>query len=324
MTRAATQPGITLRISVTDRCDIRCRHCLPAEGVTELLDRSDILGFEEITRVVQAVTAVAPSVALRITGGEPLLRRDIDRLVRMLSDLETGDLALTTNGRLLADLAPRLTDAGLRRVNISLDTLRPERYAYLTRGASLNNTLAGIEAALASDLNPVKLNAVVLRGINDDEVCSLVRFAAERGSQMRFIELMPIGEATARHGEWFVPTAEVRGRLKQEFEIGEQLPDTPAPARTFRGRCRETGLSGIVGFISPVGHPFCDGCRRLRLTSWGELLGCLMHGSGLDVRSILRSGAPDAQLEDAVRSALALKAAGHRAHRRASMATVGG
>jgi cyclic pyranopterin phosphate synthase len=209
-------------------------------------------------------------------------------------------------------------------VNVSLDTLQPQQYAHLTRGGDLSKTLAGIDAALEHGLTPVKLNAVVLRGANDDEVCDLVRFAAGRGCEMRFIELMPVGEAAPQHEELFVSMPEVRKRLEREFEFGGELSGPHAPARTFAVRSLDGDVSGVVGFIAPVSHPFCDGCRRLRLTSRGELLGCLMHGQGLDVRKILRSGEADAELERAVQSALDLKAAGLKMPRTASMATVGG
>ncbi len=324
MTQATAQEGITLRVSITDRCDLRCLYCLPSEGLTGLGPRTDLLSFEEIARVASAVTRVAPAVAVRITGGEPLLRRNIDRLVAMLDALELADLAITTSGQNLAGLAACLKKAGLRRVNVSLDTLRPERFARLTRGGSLDKTIAGIDAALESDLTPVKLNAVVLRGTNDDEVCDLVRFAASRGCEMRFIELMPIGEAAPQHDELFVATPEIRTRLEREFELAENASGSHAPARTFAVRSLDGEVTGTVGFISPMSHPFCDGCRRLRLTSRGELLGCLMHGQGLDVRTILRNGTADTEIERLVRSALVLKAAGLKMPRTAPMATVGG
>ena len=324
VTQTATQPDITLRISVTDRCDLRCLHCLPAEGITPLAERGEVLTYEEIVRVVRAVGRIAPSVTVRLTGGEPLMRRDIVGLVAMLSALEVADLALTTNGQVLGALSRRLKEAGLMRVNVSLDTLQPERYAQLTRGGDLSQTLAGIDAALACELTPVKLNAVVLRGVNNEEVCDLVRFAAERDCQMRFIELMPIGEAASRHSEWFVPVDEVRQRLEREFDFGEQLPGPDAPARLFSVRSRDAGVSGTVGFIASMSHPFCDGCRRLRLTSRGELVGCLTHEHGLDLRRILRNGAPDAELTGAVQSALALKCAERGPFRTRSMATLGG
>jgi len=324
VSQVAPQPPITLRVSVTDRCDLRCLYCLPPQGASPLYDPSEILAFEEIVQIVRAVTRVAPSVALRITGGEPLLRPDINRLVSMLCALEVSDIALTTSGQLLAALAPRLKESGLRRVNVSLDTLQPERYARLTRGGSLQRTLAGIESALEHDLRPVKLNAIALRGINEDEFGDLARFAIARGCQMRFIELMPIGPAVSRHREWFVPADEVRARLQREFEFVGPLPGPTAPARTFAVRCSTTGLPGVVGFISPMSDPFCSGCRRLRLTSRGELLSCLMHGDRLDLRPILRNGRAQTELESAVRAALARKSVCRTALRRFPMAAIGG
>jgi len=300
-------PALTLRLSVTDRCDLRCRYCMPAAGVAPV-SREELLSFEEIVEVVRAIQQAASPVAVRFTGGEPLLRKGLAQLVAMLSAEGVCDLALTTNGQLLADAAAELKSAGLRRVNLSLDTLDPKRFVQISRSGDLSKTLAGIEAALECRLTPVKLNAVLMQGVNDDESVGLARFALERGCQLRFIELMAIGEALVGHADRFVPTAEVRARLETAFRFEPRLSDARGPATVFPVQCRLSGRRGTLGFISPRTHPFCEGCRRLRLTSRGELRSCLMHEQGRDLRALLRNGGGEAALVTAVQEALSAKA----------------
>jgi cyclic pyranopterin phosphate synthase len=319
---ACSDTTLTLRISVTDRCNMRCLYCSPAPA-RPLGPRHELLSFEEIVRVVQVARRLFHPLAVRLTGGEPLLRRDLPRLVALLAAGGVDDLALTTNGQLLAAQAMALRAAGLRRVNLSLDSLNPHTFRQIS-GCDLQPTLEGLEAALACGLQPVKLNTVVLRGVNEGEVCALARFALSLHCELRFIELMPFGPAGGRHRDWFVSSAQVRQQLESEFEIGPELAGPHAPARRFAVRCRTTGLQGVLGFISPLTHPFCLGCRRLRLTSHGELRGCLMQERGLDLRTLLRSGAPDAALEEALHAALALKAQGRSATLRQPMIAIGG
>jgi len=286
---------VALRISVTDRCDLGCRYCLPLreiKGSDPLAVKgsdpfiSQILSFEEIARFVRTAGAEFGLGKVRLTGGEPLVRRGIAELVAMLAATGAGDLALTTNGQRLAAMAGDLKRAGLRRVNVSLDSLDPETYAAISGGGDVRAVLAGIDAALAAGLAPVKLNTVVLRGTNDGEVVALARFALERGCTIRFLELMPIGPARAFHAERFVPAAEVRARLAEGFELRELSREPGASSREFLAN-DGAGRRGTVGFIASETEPFCAGCRRLRLTSTGQVIGCLARGEGVGVRSFL-------------------------------------
>jgi cyclic pyranopterin phosphate synthase len=286
LTPPADRRPVSLRVSVTDRCSLRCTYCMPKRRVP-LAPRADLLSDEEILHVVLALDACFGLEHVRITGGEPLLRPDLDRLVAMLAEAGVPDLALTTNGQQLSGLAERLRRAGLKRVNVSLDSLEPRTFASITRGGFLDRTLAGIAAAQAAGLKPLKLNMVVMRGRNDDEVGELMKFAIEHDCQMRFLELMPIGEAAARFEDVFVPTSEVQERLRQEFTL-EALPvDEADTSRNFIAR-HHSGRSAIAGFISPYSEPFCQGCRRLRLTSTGVLIGCLARAEGIPLMPLLR------------------------------------
>jgi cyclic pyranopterin phosphate synthase len=297
-----------LRISVTDRCNYRCVYCMPAEGLS-WLPREHLLRYEEIGRLV-GVFAKLGVHKVRLTGGEPTVRADIEALVgAVAAHPGITDLAMTTNGHTLARLAPRLAAAGLRRVNVSIDSLRPERFAALTRGGELGRVLAGIDAALAAGLRPVKLNAVIIGGENDDEVLDLVRFAGERAPHLalRFIEYMPFGERWHRS----VPSAELRRRISAQHAL-EPLP-APAmgdgPARTWR--VVESGLE--LGFISPLSEHFCATCNRLRLQNDGHLRTCLAHEDTPSLRDLLRAGADDDALEQAIRAMVMAKPEGHAA-----------
>ncbi len=299
-----------LRVSVGDRCDLRCIYCRSASP--KLHPKGEILSFEEIVEVVRVASEFGVR-RVRLTGGEPLLRRDIVRLVGLLRErCDLQDLSLTTNGTRLARMARELKRAGLDRVNVSLDSLKPERFRALTRGGELAAVLAGIERAAAVGLTPVKVNTVIMRGVNDDEVPELVRFALERGYILRFIELMPVGEAV-RNGLWrrtFVGVGEIRALLSREFSL---VPDTNTegggPARYFRIE----GLPGKVGFITAISRPFCAGCNRLRVTATGELRPCLAFDSGIPLREALRRGDRDA-VREAFAAAIEGKPPGHRWH----------
>ncbi len=285
----ATPVGpLSLRLSVTDRCELRCSYCMPEDGIPKV-ERSDILSFEEIVRFVRALRAGFGVAKARITGGEPLVRSGLTDLIRRLAAEDIPDLALTTNGQRLAEMADQLALAGLHRVNVSLDTLRPETFRRLTRGGDLALTLAGIDAAIERGLTPLRLNAVVMRPDNLDEVVDLARYAIGRGCEVRFLELMPIGCAVPLFADCFVPEAEVRERLEQAFDL---RPLEYSPGQTSRNFAATDadGRCGVIGFISPKTRPFCRGCMRVRLTSVGRLVTCLASGDGPNVRHLLEDG----------------------------------
>ena len=299
--------ALQLRVSVTDRCELRCGYCAPENGGAKVA-REEVLSYEEIARFVAFVQARYGLAQVRLTGGEPLLRTGLDRLVAMLAAVGATDLALTTNGQRLAELAGPLKQAGLDRVNISLDSLIPATFATITHGGILENTLAGIAAVRWGGLDPIKLNMVVMRGENDREVADLVRFAAGHGCQMRFLELMPIGVAAAGFGERFVSSSEVLERLAREFALTALPVDPRSTSRNFVAE-DHSGRWTTIGFISPSSQPFCAGCRRLRLTATGVLLGCLARPTGIPIAPLLRSGSElDAEaLAAAVEEALGMK-----------------
>jgi len=297
-----------LRISVTDRCNLRCVYCMPAGGIRRMSHR-DILSYEEIYTIVRAASGLGIN-KVRLTGGEPLARLGILKLVAMLSQIEAvNDISLTTNGTLLAGYAAELKESGLGRVNISLDTLQPERFKAITRSRfDLSDVLEGIKAANLAGLNPVKVNVVVMAGINDDEVPDFARKTINEGWHVRFIEFMPtagVGNA-ALH---FVPVSSIKKRLKS---LGELVPCFPhasnGPARYFRF----PGSEGSVGYISPVSDHFCFNCNRLRLTADGKLRPCLLSEKEIDLKQPLRSGITSAELEGLIKQAVAKKPLRHQ------------
>ena len=316
--------SLVLRVSITDRCQLRCRYCLPEEGIT-LLPAENILRYEDIAVLVRHLQADFELTKVRITGGEPLVRRDVDRLVRMLAELGIPDLALTTNGQLLEEFAPILKRAGLHRVNVSLDSLNPETFAALSRGGALAHTVAGIRRAREVGLTPVKVNTVVGRGVNDGEAVALVNFALADDIEVRFIELMPLGEAERLFAASHVPAAEIQAQLAAVFRI-EAIPDRPGETSRSYRITDDGGRQGIVGFVNPCTQPFCCDCRRLRLTSDGQLVGCLADGESVPIRSLLRQpGGPDtAALRAAVAAALGAKQRRRGLLRQDRMATIGG
>ena len=293
---AYNRPISYLRISVTDRCNLRCIYCMPPEGVA-WRPHEEILRYEEIETIVRAATDLGIT-KVRLTGGEPLVRPGIVDLVRMLACVPgVDDLAMTTNGVLLARYAAALADAGLRRVNVSLDTLRPERFQRITRRGRLEDALAGIEAARQVGLKPIKINTVVMRGMNDDEVVDLARKTMEAGWNIRFIEVMPVGNGALADGGWHdrvVTGQEVKQRI--EAALG---PLEPAKMTTGNGPARYyqlPGASGTLGFITPVSEHFCYHCNRLRLTADGQLRPCLLSDQEIDLRTPLREGADVTQI----------------------------
>jgi cyclic pyranopterin phosphate synthase len=299
-----------LRIGVTDRCNFRCVYCMPANGVS-LVPRRDLLTFEEIARVARAGVRLGLT-KVRLTGGEPTVRAELPKLVAMLSAIEgVGEIAMTTNAARLDELAGPLKQAGLARVNISLDTLDAARAAEIARRDVLPAVLRGIDAALSAGLGPVKFNTVVMRGMNDAELCNLVDFARERGAQIRFIEYMPMGDARLDGHNRPVTATEMLQKLRSQFDL---VPEPPSdghgsdPARAWV--CQRTGAR--VGFITSISDDFCSTCNRMRLTAEGGLRPCLHQDAEVDVREVLRNGGDDAAIGDAFRRAAALKWAGHR------------
>jgi cyclic pyranopterin phosphate synthase len=295
-----------LRISVTDRCNLRCTYCMPEEVV--FMDRRELLTFEEIAHFVR-VAAPLGIDKIRLTGGEPLMRRELPRLVRLLAEVPgIKDVGLTTNGLLLAGQAQALYDAGLRRINISLDTLDPGRFREVSRRDGLEQVLAGIDAARRAGFQPIKINAVSIRGVTDQDVAALARFARANDLEMRFIEYMPIGaEAWERSKVYFAH--EILETI--EREIGPLVPadnyDPRAPAMDFR----YTDGGGRVGIIASVSRPFCMSCNRLRLTSDGKLRNCLFALDEADVKSLLRDRPDDEKLAEVIRQNVRDKWEGH-------------
>lgn len=284
--------AVSLRISITDRCQLRCVYCMPLEGVPKL-PPGDILSFEEIVRFVRAMQAGFDLLKVHITGGEPLVRKGITQLVASLAALRIPDLALTTNGQLLAGKALDLKHAGLQRVTISLDSITNKTYQTITRGGDLQRTLDGIKGALQAGLAPVKINVVVMRGLNDNEVTDIAQFGLAQGCHVRFLELMPIGCAKAQFHNRFVSSAEVHRRLAVSFRLTAMDHDTRRSSRNFLAVGRQ-GASGTIGLIASKSHPFCAGCTRLRLTSTGQLIACLAHDASLAIREFLQADTPQA------------------------------
>ena len=282
------RPISYLRVSVTDRCNLRCVYCMPPGGIP-WRPHGEVLRYEEIERVVRAAAGLGIS-KVRLTGGEPLARKGLVDLVAMIARIPgIDDLAMTTNGILLARHAEDLKAAGLRRVNVSLDTLRPEWFRRITRLGELSDTLEGIAAAKDAGLVPVKVNTVVIRGLNDDEVVDFARLTHTPDWHVRFIEVMPLGDNADWAGNGYVPMGEVRERI--ERELGELRPVKLAggggPARYYR----LPGAQGTIGFITPISQHFCYQCNRLRLTADGKLRPCLLSDSEIDLRTPLRQGA---------------------------------
>ncbi|OVE74997.1 cyclic pyranopterin phosphate synthase MoaA [bacterium E08(2017)] len=281
------KPSITLRVSVTDRCQFRCRYCMPEEGVVSC-GHEDVLSFEEIASFVKRLQNGFTVDKLRLTGGDPLARRGCVDLVRMLSELGIPDIAMTCNAQGLAGMAANLKDAGLDRVNISLDSLNPAGFRDLTRGGDLSKTLAGIDAAIEVGLDPIKLNMVVINGVNDDEIYDLLFYALEKGCEMRYLELMPVGYGARLFEDGFISSETVMERLSSEFFL-EALPVDPTSSARRYTVFGGQGVKGVVGFISACSRPFCEGCNRIRLTADGRLIGCLARDREFSVRHLLAS-----------------------------------
>ena len=296
-----------LRLSVTDRCDLRCVYCM-AEHMT-FLPKAEVLSLEELDRVASAFVALGAR-KLRLTGGEPLVRKGMMDLVRALSrHLRSGaldELTLTTNGTRLAEFADALAAAGVRRINVSLDTLKPDLFRRLTRGGDVAKVLGGIAAAQAAGLS-VKINAVALKDDNAAELPDLIRWAHGQGCDITLIETMPLGEVEADRTDQYLSLAQVRAELASYWTL-EDLPlNTGGPARYVR--VAETG--GRLGLITPLSHNFCEACNRVRLTCTGTLHTCLGQEDATDLRAVIRAGASDAELAEAIRAAILGKPKGH-------------
>jgi len=298
----------SLRISVTDRCNIRCFYCMPDENLT-FLPRDELLDFEEILRFVKVVAPMGVT-QLRITGGEPLVRRDLNKLVAQLSKVPlVEDLALTTNGILLAEHAQILRDAGLQRINISLDAMSEETFKKISRRDGLDQVFQGIFAARRVGFTKIRLNAVAIRGLTEPEIVPLGRFARQHDLELRFIEFMPLDAERNWDQQQVLSGADIRRQLEAEFGRLEPVPreDPSQPAIDYRF----VDGKGRIGFINPVSEPFCGDCNRLRITAEGQVRNCLFSIVDWDARQLMRNGGTDEELAQLVRDCVVDKKAGH-------------
>jgi GTP 3',8-cyclase len=309
-----------LRISVTDRCNFRCTYCMPFDEYV-WIDRREILSFEEIARLARLFIRLGVD-QVRLTGGEPLMRRDLDTLIAKLAALDgLEDLSLTTNGSTLAEEAERLARAGLKRINISIDTLDPEKFKRITKRGDLARVLDGVFAAKSAGLHPIKINAVIERGINDDDIIPLVEFAREHGFAMRFIEYMDVGNSNNWISAKMVSKREILETINAAYplrEVGRE--DASAPALDFKF----ADGKGEVGIIASVTEPFCAACTRARLTADGKLVTCLFSESGRDLKTPMRRGATDDDLIELVADAWTKRADRYSDERLLSLNSPGG
>ncbi len=304
---AFRRPITYLRVSVTDRCNLRCVYCMPEAGLP-WIPKPDVLSYEEIASIVRAAASIGVR-SIRLTGGEPLIRRDLERLVAMIAAIPgIDDIALSTNALLLADQAPALAAAGLRRVNISLDTLQEDRFTAIARRPGLARVLAGIEAAIAAGLTPVKINCVVMRGANDDELEAFAEMTRARAVHIRFIEVMPVTENVELQRDAWVSSDEVLTRLNALGALRPvPNPHGNGPARTFA----YDGAPGTVGVISPLAHDYCETCNRVRLSADGRLKLCLFGDNMIDLRTPLRGGGGEPAIVDILRASMHVKPERH-------------
>jgi cyclic pyranopterin phosphate synthase len=296
-----------VRVSVTDKCNLRCVYCMPEAGL-EWLRRDEILTYEEIVAIVRAAASQGVR-SVRLTGGEPLLRRDLHRLVEGIAGIPgVDDVSLSTNGLLLEAQLPELLAAGLNRVNVSLDTLRPDRFAAVARRPGLDRVLRGIEAAIKAGLGPIKLNCVVMRGVNDDELEDFAALTRERALFIRFIEVMPVHENLGLQKDAYVSSGEILDRISA---IGDLRP-VPGPNGNGPARYYAfAGAPGAVGVISPLSHDYCERCNRVRLTADGRLRLCLFGDHAVDLRTPVRAGASTEELAGLLASAMLIKPERH-------------
>ncbi len=301
------RPITYLRISVTDKCNLRCVYCMPERGLPWLA-KSEILSYEEIAALVRSAASMGVR-SIRLSGGEPLIRKDLHKLVADIAAIDgISDIALSTNGLLLEEQIDALLSAGLRRVNISLDTLRADRFEEIARRPGLDRVLAGIEAAIERGLTPVKINCVVMRGKNDDEIAVFAEWTKTRPVFVRFIELMPVHENLGIQRDAYVSSDEILDRVRS---IGDLRPSNGpggnGPARYFAF----DGAPGAIGVISPLSHDYCERCNRVRLTADGRLRLCLFGDYEIDLRTPLRSGASTGEIAEILRAAMFIKPERH-------------
>jgi GTP 3',8-cyclase len=297
-----------LRISVTDRCNFRCRYCMPPEGMP-WMPKDALLSYEEIERLTRILVESGVR-SIKITGGEPLVRHDVDTLVRKIRSLdESLDISITTNGFLLGKMASRLKDAGLDRVSVSCDSLVKHRFADMTLRDALDEVLDGLRTAADLGLEPVKINCVVIKGHNEDEGLAFARLARATGYEIRFIEYMPLDAQEDWSADGVVPGAEIISQIHSEFPLVPDTDDEPEPVTPYRFA---DGAPGRVGIIPSVTEPFCDTCNRLRLTADGKLRACLFSLEETDLRDVMRAGATDDELAALMRECIAKKWSGHK------------
>lgn len=286
------RPIKDLRISVTDRCNFRCTYCMPLDEY-EWLEKNEVLSFEEITRLVRLFVQLDVK-KVRLTGGEPMARRDLEKLIAQLSALKNApELCLTTNGSLLADKASALQAAGLLRINVSLDSLKPDRFREITARGDLNKVLDGLFAAKQCGLSPIKINAVIERGVNDDEILDLVAFSRQHGFALRFIEFMDVGNANGWQSDKIVSKQEIIETIHAQFplrEIGRDKGSAPSVDYEF------VDGAGDIGVIASVSEPFCSSCTRARITADGKFVTCLFSNTGYNLKALLRNGASDEKI----------------------------
>lgn len=298
-----------LRVSITDRCNLRCTYCRPKEGVS-LKGHDDILRYEEIIRVIEQAVKMG-FIKVRLTGGEPLVRRGFVEFVRSLKKIKgLQDISLTTNGILLDHFAKDIFCAGVNRINISLDSLDKEKFNQISGGGNLDDVLRGIDAAEKAGFEPIKINTVVIRGFNDNEVIDFARLAMKKPYQIRFIELMPISEVNINQPKDFLPNMELLERIRKHFKLeamGKKKKASDGPARIYK----LAGGAGEIGFINPVSDHFCSTCNRLRLTADGKLRACLLNESEIDLKEALSRKCGDAQLAQLISRAILLKPEKH-------------
>jgi cyclic pyranopterin phosphate synthase len=299
-----------LRVSITDRCNLHCVYCRPKEGIS-LQGHEDILRYEEIIRIVSVAVKMG-LVKVRVTGGEPLVRRGFIEFIAALKKINgLKDISLTTNGILLEEFAGKIFDAGISRINISLDSLNKDKYSQITRGGNLDDVMRGIARAEEAGFSPIKINTVAIRGFNDDEALDFARLAMDKPFQVRFIELMPFGRQTnPDYGEEYMPAAQLIEKISRRYQlepVKNKRTKSDGPAKIFKIK----GGRGELGFINPVSDHFCSTCNRLRLTSDGKLRVCLLKEAEVDLKKALRENCGDAELEKLIRDAVLLKPKEH-------------
>ncbi len=314
-----------LRLSITDRCNLRCFYCMPEQGVKQLRHK-EILRYEELLRLIRIFTGIGIN-KIRITGGEPLVRKGVVDFIKDVSQIEgVNDLSLTTNGMLLEKMARDLFDAGVKRINVSLDSLKKEKYYDITRSGSLSQVLAGLKKAQEVGFSPIKVNAVVIRGVNDDEVIDFAKMTEEHPFSIRFIEYMQIGEKSKWDKKLFVSSSEIKSRIEEysKLELVDKT-DKSSPSTDYK----IPGAKGTLGFISPLSEHFCMLCNRLRLTADGKLRNCLFSENEIDLKEALRLNDDDEAVSQIIRAAICAKPEGYEkiekdSSKKRSMHTIGG